>query len=111
MEPITIIKKAIEKLKLKDVCFYDMKQITPFFDYAIVATANSQRQMAGSINFILEEGQNHNLNFLGIEGKKDGYWTLIDFNEIVIHIFTKEERERFALDKLWKDLFLEKLPD
>ncbi|HNZ50903.1 MAG TPA: ribosome silencing factor [Bacilli bacterium] len=109
MEAILIIKQLMSQLKLKDVFIYDTRPITPFYDFAIVATAGSQRQLGAAIDHLLKSCGEHNLPFRGAEGKKQSFWALIDFGSVVVHVFTKEERELFALDKLWKDLFLEQI--
>lgn len=111
MEAITIITKIIEKLKLKDVVTYETKKITPFFDYAMIATASSQRQLLATINHLKQEASSFGLYPRGIEGQHNAVWALIDFGTIVVHVFTSEERERFDLDKLWKDLPSQRLLD
>ncbi|MGD9604611.1 MAG: ribosome silencing factor [Bacilli bacterium] len=111
MEPITIIKQIIEQLKLKNVCIYETKQITPFFDFALLATASSQRQLKASIDHLQKESEQKGLNYRNIEGKNGGLWVLVDFGSVVVHVFTKEERERFDIDKLWKDLLLEQIEE
>ena len=95
---------AIDDARVKEIKIYETKQITPLFDYAVIATANSTRQLQAAVERLKEKSFETGFAIRGVEGLRGGYWALVDFNDVLVNIFTAEERERYDLDKLWKDL-------
>lgn len=82
----------------------DMREITPVFDYFVIATGNSRRQL----HAISEEIDHHLEDELGdrrmgIEGYSDSRWILLDYGSVVIHLFDAETREFYALEDLWSE--------
>lgn len=104
---MTILKETVNCLvdaKVIDIKIYETKNITPFFDYAIVATANSSRQLSAVVARLRKDSQEKNIIIRGIEGLDGGYWALVDMKEVIVNIFIEEEREKYDLDKLWRTL-------
>ncbi len=88
-----------------------MRQITPVFDYFVIATGNNRRQL----HAISEEIDHHLEDELGdhrmgIEGYSDSRWILLDYGSVVIHLFDAETREFYALEELWSDAARVELP-
>ena len=86
----------------RDLVILDMRELTPMFDYFVIATGASRRQM----HAISEEIDHHlevNLgdHRLGIEGFTDGRWILLDYGDVVIHLFDEEARDYYGLEQLW----------
>lgn len=104
MNLLKIIVNAIDDVRVKDIKIYDTREVTPLFDYVIIATANSSRQMQAVVNSIEEKEVENDFSIRGIEGVNGGLWTLIDLNDIIVNVFTAEERLNYDLDKLWKNL-------
>ncbi len=74
-----------------------------FCDYFVICSASSQRR-AGAIAELIEETfDQHGLLLKSSEGKREGMWILLDYSDIVIHIFFKDVRDYYALDRLWAD--------
>lgn len=91
---------AAEKLA-SDVVMLDLRGLTVFADYFVIMTADSARQIEA-----LEEDLSAALKEAGVarhhrEGAPASGWVLLDFADVVIHIFGPEEREYFALERLW----------
>jgi ribosome-associated protein len=85
-----------------DIAVLDMRGITPEFDYFVLATGNSRRQLhaiSEEIDRVLE-GELHDQR-LGIEGYSESRWILLDYGSVVIHLFDAETREYYALEDLW----------
>jgi ribosome silencing factor RsfS/YbeB/iojap len=94
---IKSILKTLDHNLIKDVMVYDLRNNTPLFDYFIIVTALSQKQMQAAANYLKTEHD--------IRGIEEGEaWTLVDLQDIIVHIFLEEEREKYALDKLLKDV-------
>jgi ribosome-associated protein len=88
----------------QDVHILDTRSQTPHFDYFVIATGTSRRQlhaMSEEIDRKLE-GELHDRR-LGIEGYEDSRWIVLDYGSVVIHLFDKETREYYRLEELWAD--------
>jgi ribosome-associated protein len=94
--------RTAEDNRGEDVAVLDMRGITPEFDYFVLATGNSRRQLHA-----ISEEIDHTLNDeldderLGIEGYSDSRWILLDYGSVVIHLFDAETRSFYALEDLW----------
>ena len=90
--------------KGKDICVLDMRATTPIFDYFVIATGTSRRQlhaMSEEIDHTLEDDLNDAR--MGIEGYAESRWILLDYGSVVIHLFDDEMREYYALEHLWSE--------
>lgn len=86
----------------QDVVVLDMRAITPEFDYFVIATGNSRRQLhAISEEIDRELEQQMGDRRLGIEGYSESRWILLDYGSVVIHLFDEETRDYYALEDLW----------
>ncbi len=86
----------------RDVAVLDMRSLTPVFDYFVVATGTSNRQlhaMSEEIDHTLEDDLGDQR--MGIEGYHESRWILLDYGNVVIHLFDEETREYYALEQLW----------
>ena len=86
----------------RDIVVLDMRELTAIFDYFVIASGTSRRQlhaMSEEIDHALEEGLGDRR--LGIEGYEESRWILLDYGDVVIHLFEPETREYYALEELW----------
>ena len=103
-----IIIDCLGKVKAKDILVYDMKGYSPFFDEMVLATVDSLRQASAGVEYIHEEAVKAGYKVRGIEGE-DTEWVLIDLNDAIVSIFTKEERERVSIEKIYLDRPVERI--
>jgi len=89
--------------KGRDVVVLDMRQLTPLYDYLVLATGASRRLM----HTIAEEVDAHLTSLgdhrIGIEGYESSKWIVQDYGDIVLHVFDPSAREFYALEELWAD--------
>lgn len=86
----------------RDIVILDMRELTPVFDYFVLATGSSRRQlhaMSEEIDHKLEQDMGDRR--LGLEGYQDSRWILLDYGDVVIHLFEPEARAYYALEDLW----------
>lgn len=95
----TIIE-AILKVKGENIIVYDVKEQSPLFDNVVIASVDSARQASAAVEYIEDDLTKLGFGIKGIEGR-DTDWVLIDCYDVLVHIFTKEEREHFNLEKLY----------
>lgn len=80
-----------------------MRKVTNFCDYFIICSGNSQRQVTTIAETIEEGFQEKKIRPINPEGAKDQVWSLLDYGDVVIHIFFKDVRDYYNLERLWID--------
>ena len=91
------VLECINKNLVKDVVIYDMTSRHPLYDYVIVSTTSSYRQMEACVSYLKDD-----FDLKGAEISEG--WTLIDLGDIIVHVFTNDDREKYGLDKLYSSL-------
>ncbi|MBN2476796.1 MAG: ribosome silencing factor [Pirellulales bacterium] len=97
-----VAARTAEDNRGRDIVILDMRELTPVFDYFVLASGTSRRQlhaMSEEIDHALEEGLGDRR--LGIEGYDESRWILLDYGDVVIHLFEPETRAYYALEQLW----------
>lgn len=94
--------KILDDKKLEEIKILDLEDITSLSDFFILATASSSPQMKAGADAIYKELKEEGiLPYSENENTSESLWHLSDYGFLVIHIFTKEGREYYDLDKLW----------
>jgi len=86
-----------------DIVVLDLKGKSPATDYFVIATGTSDRQMRTVADEICDAARQHSLQRFGRAGYEQARWILLDFIDVVIHIFDKPCREYYDLELLWGD--------
>lgn len=100
---VKVIYDAMDDKLGKDISIINVGAVSSLCDYFIIATAGSTRQVKAIADNVEDE-----LTKLGIESRgKEGYetqeWILLDFGDIMVHVFNEENRAYYNLEKMWKD--------
>jgi len=86
----------------RDIVILDLREITAVFDYFVLVTGSSRRQLHAISEEIDDTlAKQFNDRRLGIEGYAGSRWILLDFGDIVVHIFDEETRDYYSLEQLW----------
>jgi ribosome-associated protein len=89
--------------KAKDVLVLDLREAQAIVDFFVIATAVSRRQ-AASIGYDIDaDMKKRGETKLGMEGLEEGRWVLIDYGDFVVHVFSEEARDYYALEEIWGD--------
>lgn len=96
-----LVVGALEDLKALDLIVLDVKLQTHITDYMIICSGSSNRHVSSLADSVIEKAKQQNVYILGIEGKEQGEWTLIDLGDVVVHIMQPHIRNFYALEKLW----------
>ena len=101
------VKDAVRAMLDKqahDVVVLKIKEISDVTDYMIIAHGNSTRQNVAVADEVKRRlKRTHRLKAASVEGEAAAEWILLDYFDFVIHVFTAENRRKFALEKLWMD--------
>lgn len=96
----------------ENIVILDLRELTPVFDYFVLATGNNRRQLhaiSEEIDHKLEDDLNDKR--MGLEGYSESRWILLDYGSVVIHLFDGELREFYAIEDLWTDAKRVPLPE
>jgi ribosome-associated protein len=95
------VVKAIDKAVVKDLKVYDMNHFTPYYDYVIICTVNTNRQGMAVVDYLKDEAEKNNYTIRSIEGDGESTWILIDMNDIIVNVFLGDERHTYNLDEMY----------
>jgi ribosome-associated protein len=95
--------KAAQAKKAEEVQVLDLREAASFTDYFIILHGNSSRQNAALSEAIAQELKKDGVRPLGVEGTAHGEWILMDYGFFVVHVFSKQARDYYSLDRLWGD--------
>jgi len=96
--------RTAEDNRGQDIVVLDVRKLTSMFDYFVIATGTSRRQLH-AMSEEIDDRLEHDLNDerMGIEGYAESRWILLDYGSVVIHLFDEETRDYFALESLWAE--------
>ncbi len=97
------ILEILKKIKAEDVIIYNMRGFSPFYDEMILSSVSSQRQASAVVSYFKEAQSQNKISLRSVEGVGSS-WIILDCNDIVVSVFTKEERAHFALENIYMDL-------
>lgn len=97
-----IVEAALDR-KAERPIVLDVRKLTAYADTFVILSGRSDRQVRSIADAIVHELKANNDQPLGVEGLDDGNWVLIDCNDAIVHVFDPETRERYDLERLWRD--------
>lgn len=106
-ELLKIAVKAADDKRAEDILALNMKGISLIADYFIICHGNSDKQVQAIAREMKEKAQEHGYDVKRIEGFDEGRWVLIDLGDVVAHVFHRDERTYYKLERLWGDAPLE----
>jgi ribosome-associated protein len=87
--------------KASDVLVLDIRDVTTIADYFVICSANNSRQLQAIADAVQEQLGEQGVKPLHVEGVADAGWILLDFGDVIMHIFGTKEREYYRLESLW----------
>ena len=106
MELLEVVKKAVGAIKDKkaeDITVIDISEVSSIADYFIIANGSNVNQLVAMQDAVDEVFYKSGLHAKQIEGNKNSTWILIDYNDVIVHLFDKEDRLFYDLERIWKD--------
>ena len=104
LDPVQIAKVAVDVAsdkKASDVILLDIRDVATFADYFVICSGNNPRQIQAIADAIEEQLGKQGANLLHREGEAETGWLLLDFGDVIVHIFGPKEREYYRLERLW----------
>jgi ribosome-associated protein len=103
LEKAVLCLKIIHERKAIDPVLFDVRELTSITDYFIVTSGSSSRQVQTVAKYIVRRMREEGMKVYGMEGEQQGHWVLIDYNDLVIHVFYQPVREFYDLEGLWAE--------
>jgi len=103
LERAALSAQVGEDNKAKDIVVLDLRGVTPLYDFFVLLTGSSRRQIhtiAEEVDAALRSAGDERLS---IEGYQASRWVVQDYGDVVVHVFDPESREYYALEELWAD--------
>lgn len=100
---LEIAVKAAENKRAEGMVALDMTKVSLMADYFLIMEANSNRQVQAIADEIVDQMNVNDVAIRDVEGKNSAEWILIDLGDVVVHVFQKDQRSHYNLEKLWSD--------
>jgi ribosome-associated protein len=97
-----VAEAALDR-KAQDLVALDVSELTSYADTLLIATGTSDRHARAIADAICEAATSRGEKPLGVEGYEEARWVLIDLGDVIIHVFQREVREAYDLERLWSD--------
>ncbi len=103
LETATYVAEIANNKKAYDVQILDIRGLSGIADYFVICSGNSETQVQAITNEIKEKIDEVGMPIKGIEGNQQARWVLIDLGDVIVHVFHKEDRDYYKLERLWAD--------
>jgi ribosome-associated protein len=103
---LALARRAAQLLldrKTADVVLLDVRGMSSYADYFVLGSGDSERQVTATAEHVREQLKEAGQRTIGTEGFDTGHWVLLDYGEVVVHVFSTEVRAFYDLDGLWAD--------
>ena len=102
-EMAKIAYHALDEKKGEDILIIDIAGISVLADYFIIANGSSESQVQAMVDNVEEEMHKAGYSLKQREGYGSGNWVLLDFGDVIVHVFDKENRLFYDLERIWRD--------
>lgn len=106
MSTLDIVKKAVlalEDKKAEDIRVIDITEVSSIADYFIIANGSNQNQLQAMLDAVDEALYKEGKKAKQVEGNQQSTWILMDYEDIIVHLFSKEDRLFYDLERIWRD--------
>ena len=102
-EKAVLCARQAEQFKAQDVVLLDLAGYSSFTDFFVICNGKSSRQVQGIADNLESDLRDRGIKPLGIEGRGEGHWILMDYGDVIIHIFYEPIRHLYDLESLWSE--------
>ncbi len=102
-EALKVILNALEEKKAFDIKLINISKISTLCDYIVIADGTNKKQVQALSDNVEDAMHKAGFSHKGIEGYSEGGWILLDYYDIIVHIFSEESRRFYNIEKIWND--------
>ena len=92
-----------EDKKAAEIVLLDLRSLTTMADYFVICSGGSERQLGAIADGIISGMRDEGIRTIGREGTPASHWVLVDFGDVIVHIFTPPERDYYSLERHWSE--------
>jgi ribosome-associated protein len=103
-EPADLARRVVDLLsdrQAEDIVLLDVRRVASFADYFVIASAENPRQMRALVDTLAKDLRDDGVRPAHQEGSPDSGWVLIDYSDVIVHLFSPDLRDYYALEDLW----------
>ena len=100
-EKTALSARVAENRQALDVVVLDLREASSITDYFLICTGGSGRQVQAIADAIDEQLKKRGVASLGVEGYREARWILMDYGDVIVHVFSQETRDFYDLERLW----------
>ena len=101
-EQIQAITQACQDKKARDIDVLPVGKMTSLTEYFVLASGNSTAQVDAIADAVIEKMEDLGIEPSHRQGQREARWIVLDFGDVIVHIFRREERDYYGLERLWK---------
>jgi len=102
-EKVKLAYEALDEKKGEDIQIIEIKEISIIADYFIIASGSNSLQVDALVKSVTEKLGKNGYEPLRIEGIRSASWILMDYGDVIVHVFSKEDRLFYNLERIWRD--------
>ncbi|OGX68478.1 MAG: ribosome silencing factor [Paenibacillus sp. RIFOXYA1_FULL_44_5] len=95
--------KSLEEKKAIQPTVLNLEGVSLIADYFVICHGNSDVQVRSIVTEIRKKADEHHIHMRGLEGMETARWVLVDLGDVVVHVFHRDDREYYNLERLWSD--------
>ena len=103
LEMTKLACKALEEKKGQDIKVIDIREVSPIADYFVIASASNANQVEAMVDSVEDALGRAGYTPKQIEGTKNSNWVLMDYGDLIVHVFDEENRRFYEQERIWRD--------
>ena len=106
MEALELVKKVVDALadkKAEEITVIDIQNVSTIADYFVIASGSNANQLTAMEDAVDEAMYKNGVHQKQVEGSNNSTWILMDYQDIIVHIFSEEDRQFYDLERMWRD--------
>lgn len=100
---LKLIYQVLEDKKGEDIVMIDISQVSVLADYFVICSAGNDSQIQALVDNVDEKMHENGYQIRQQEGRNSGTWVLLDYGDVIVHIFERENRSFYNLERIWND--------
>ena len=102
-ETVLSLSRLLYNRKAQDISVLNVSRLTVLCDYMVIASGRTENQVSTLADAVDEMMAGEGVNLRRSEGRREGRWVILDYGHIIVHLFRRDERTFYGLDRLWND--------
>ena len=102
-ETVLCLARLLYDRKAQDIVALNVSHLTVLCDYMLIASGRTDNQVSSLADYVDEMMAKEGFNLRRSEGRREGRWVILDYGYVIVHLFHRDERAFYGLDRLWSD--------